>query len=132
MSRAKKTVALEAVSESGTSQPEIQVDKIHRFPVIVSSPSDQGQHVEYIAAEMNTTNSYGITGAKLGVNEDNTTHDRKSKFRTRCGCVLLRLRSNMRLIDRVAFIYAVSRGLNNVPFTFSRRIQWTIANGRLR
>lgn len=41
MPRAKKTVALEAVSKSGAAQPEIQVDKIHRFPVIVSSPSDQ-------------------------------------------------------------------------------------------
>lgn len=72
MSRSKKTVALRAASKSGAPQPEIKADKIHRFPVIVSSPT------ESIAPEMNPTNSYGIIGAKPGVNEDNTTYDRKS------------------------------------------------------
>ncbi|KAJ5393268.1 uncharacterized protein N7487_010909 [Penicillium crustosum] len=69
MSRSKKTVALRAASKSGAPQPEIKADKIHRFPVIVSSPT------ESIAPEMNPTNSYGIIGAKPGVNEDNTTYD---------------------------------------------------------
>ncbi|KAJ5597403.1 DNA-binding HORMA [Penicillium hordei] len=36
MSRFKKTVALKVVSKSGAQQPEIQADKIHRFPVIVT------------------------------------------------------------------------------------------------
>ncbi|KUM60250.1 hypothetical protein ACN42_g6885 [Penicillium freii] len=37
MSRSRKTVALKAVSDSGAPQPEIQADKIHRFPVIIAS-----------------------------------------------------------------------------------------------
>lgn len=72
MSRSRKTVALKAASNSGAPQPEIQADKIHRFPVIVSSPTGS------TAPEMNPANSYGIIGAKSGVNEDNTTYDRKS------------------------------------------------------
>lgn len=72
MPRSKKTVAFKAVSKSGAPQPEIQTDKTHRFPVIVSSPT------ESIAPKMNPTNPYGIIGAKPGVDEDNTTYDRKS------------------------------------------------------
>lgn len=71
MPRPKKTIAFKTVSKSGAPQPEIQADKIYRFPVIVSSPT------ESIAPEMNPTNFYGIIGAKPGVDEDNTTYDRK-------------------------------------------------------
>lgn len=74
MPRPKKTIAFKTVSKSGAPQPEIQADKIYRFPVIVSSP------IESIAPEMNPTNFtnfYGIIGAKPGVDEDNTTYDRK-------------------------------------------------------
>lgn len=71
MPRSKKNVALEAAPQSGAHQPEIQANKIHRFPVIVSSS------FELIALEMNLINFYCVIGAKLGVNEDNTTHDRK-------------------------------------------------------
>ncbi|CAI7635949.1 unnamed protein product [Penicillium palitans] len=70
MSRSKKTVALTAASKSGAAHPEIQADKIHRFPVIVSSPT------ESTAPDMNPTNSYGIIiGAKPGVIENNATYD---------------------------------------------------------
>lgn len=73
MSRSKKTVALKAASKSGAAHPEIQADKIHRFPVIVSSPT------ESTAPELNPANSYGvIIGAKPGVIENNATYDRKS------------------------------------------------------
>jgi hypothetical protein len=63
---------------------------------------------------MDLTNSCGVTGAKLRVNEDNTTHDLKS-ISTRGVC--LRLRSNMRLIDCINPIYAVSHGISNILFT---------------
>lgn len=98
MSRSKKTVALKVASKSGVPQPEIQTDKIHRFPVIVSSPT------ELIAPKMNLTNSYGIIGAKSGVNADSATYDRKSiSPQGECFCG----RSNMRLIDRIALMRLV-------------------------
>lgn len=63
------------------------------------------------------TNSYGIIGAKSGVSEDNATYDGKSiSPQGACFCG----RSNVRFIDRIALIYAVSHDLNNFGMYYSR------------